>query len=207
MFLSDRFLVFIVVLFLLRPEAKAERNYGQMEPPRFKIGRLALKIEMDRFQSESNFNEEGKRDADLTGDFEAYNSYVGLENDLSPLWAASFGVLVGRAKSVVAGEKRTNLDVKGLQFGAYHLLSPLNSGLSLIADAKFFLKLHSNYYGSDEVSIGDGETWLQGGVWLGTDSLRFLRLWLYGGLKWPMGELSKNLIFSVRPEIKILVGV
>lgn len=201
-------LSFIVSIFYTQT-VFAERMYGQVEPPRFKVGRLAVKYEMDAFHARGNFLKNGGS-SDLVGDFGAYNAYFGVENDLSVKWSASGGLLLGLSRSFVNQESRRNTDVKGLQFGLSRLFlsstADLNKGVDVIGDFKFFLSLHDNAFGSDDVSLGDGTSWLQAGVWLGTDTFKEFRLWLYGGLNWPFKGLSKNFIFLGRSELKLKKG-
>lgn len=201
-------LSFISSLFVVH-NAYAERTYGQIEPPRFKVGRFAVKYEMDRFQARGNFSKEGGG-ADLVGDFEAYNAYLGAENDLSLKWSASAGVLLGLSRSKVGSDSRRNTDIKGLQFGVNRVLTTpgdqADKMFNLIGDLKFFLSFHENSFGSDDVSIGDGTSWLQAGVWAGTDSFEHFRLWLYGGVNWPFRSYAKNFVFVVRPEFKLWGG-
>lgn len=207
MFLFFRSVLLFNLLLIFSDEAKAERIYGQLEPPRFEIGRLALKMEVDRFSSESNYNHLGKKDANLAGNFEAYNAYLGVENDISLYWAGSMGLLLGRSSSEVVGESRQNMDIKGIQFGLNRKLDFLkDERIPVVADLKLFIKFYDVSYGSDEVSLGDGENWLQGGFWFGSDSLEYLRIWLYGGLRWPLDRMSKNLVYSFTPEIKLAKG-
>jgi len=188
------------------PKAYAERIYGQIEPPRFKLGRLALKYEVDRFKARNNFNSNGKANADLTGDFEAYNFYLAVENDLSLTSAVSAGLLFGLSQSSKQGISRGNSDLKGVQIGYNKLLPFSKKELSFIADIKYFQSFYSNSFGSDEVSIGDGASWVQMGTWVGTDQFKFARLWLYGGFNYPLRGLSKNFVFMVKPEFKVSKG-
>ncbi len=193
-------------LFVLNESAQAERVYGQIEPPRFKVGRLALKYEMDRFEASDNFDAEGNR-TPLPGSFSSYNAYIGAENDLSTKWSTSFGVLMGRSSSHLNGVSRSNTDLKGLQFGVSRfVLNSKKRKLDLIADFKFFLNFYNNDYGSDEVSVGDGANWFQLGLWAGTDRFEKFKLWAYGGLNHPTNGFSKNLVFLIRPEFKFWKG-
>lgn len=189
--------------------AHAERVYGQIEAPRFKVGRLALKYEMDRFQANNNFDVKGDK-RDILGDFEAYNAYLGVENDLSLKWSTSFGVQLGMSDSRLSGVSRQSTDLKGLQFGVSRVINyggdKPSKDFKLIADFKYFLSLYSNNFGSDEVSVGDGSSWAQAGLWYGTDKFEHMRLWLYGGVNWPLKSFSKNFVFLARPEFKLGSG-
>jgi hypothetical protein len=200
--------VFIISLvqWLNQPNAQAERVYGQLEPPRFKLGRFALKYEMDRFTARNNFGSNGKANSDLTGDFEAYNFFLGVENDLSTVSAVSAGILSGMARSTKQSESRRNTKVKGVQFGYNRLLPFSMKELSFIADAKYFQTFHTNSFGSDEVSVGDGTSWLQLGAWVGSDHFKYARLWFYGGINYPLKSQSKNFVFLARPEFKLAGG-
>jgi|GEM_PF-2542412 len=213
MFRSKPYIILLVVFIISLLEwfnpltAQAERIYGQLEPPRFKLGRLALKYEMDRFSARDNFDSEGEEESvSLTGDFEAYNFFVGLENDLSATSAASIGLLTGLARSTKQSVSRRNTQVKGIQIGYSSLLSFSSKELSVIADAKYFQTFHTNSFGSDEVSVGDGTSWLQIGAWLGSDHFKYARLWFYGGFNYPIKNLSKNFVYMVKPEFKLAGG-
>jgi len=187
--------------------AQAERLYGQLEPPRFKLGRLALKYEMNRFTARDNFNSDGEEGAvTLTGDFEAYNFFVGVENDLSAKSAVSLGLLTGLARSTKQSVSRRNTQVKGVQIGYNSLLPFSSKRLSFIADVKYFQTFHTNSFGSDEVSVGDGTSWLQAGTWVGSDHFKHARLWFYGGLNYPIKGLSKNFVYMIKPEFKLAGG-
>ncbi len=197
-------LSFILSLFTTE-QAFGERIYGQTEPSPFKVGRLAVKYEMDRFQAKDNFF---KGSGDLLGSFEAHNYYLGIESDLSLKWSFSLGFLFGLSKSSVEEETRINTNFKGFQFGTKRVLTipgGLNiQDLRIVGDLKFFISFDENSYGSDEVSIGDGTDWLQAGVWAGVeDAFKDFYLWLYGGVNWPFREFSKNFIFIVQPEFKL----
>lgn len=197
-------LSFILSLFIGQ-NVQAERVYGQIEPPRFKVGRLALKYEMDRFKAESNYSKDGGSSS-LVGSFDAINVYVGAENDISLKWSFSGGLLMGIARSSVGSDQRRNTDIKGLQFGVNRVLPFADDKFNLIGDLKLFLSFHENSYGSDEVSLGDGSSWVRAGAWVGTDTFTYFRLWLYGGIHWPLRGLSKNFVFVARPEFKLWGG-
>ncbi len=190
-------------LFNITP-AFAERVYGQMEPPHFKMGRLAVKYEMDRFQAKDNFF---KGDGDLLGSFKAYNFYLGVENSLSLKRSFSTGFLFGLSKSTFGKEVRRNINIKGLQFGINQALTNLKNSnpqaFHVISDLKFFINFYENSYGSDDVSLGDGTGWLQAGIWTRVSSFKDFYLWLYGGVNWPFKELSKNFVFILQPEFKL----
>lgn len=201
-------MVFIISFaqWLFSPIAQAERVYGQIEPPRFKLGRLALKYEMDRFSARNNFSSNGKANSDLTGDFEAYNFFLGVESDLSLKSAVSAGVLTGLARSTKQSVTRRNTEIKGVQVGYYRLLPFSFKEWSFIADVKYFQTFHSNSFGSDQVSVGDGTSWLQAGTWMGTDYFKYARLWFYGGFNYPFDGQAKNFVFLARPEFKLAKG-
>ncbi len=208
MFKNKLYSIFLLSLmgsFLVAQRAQAERVYGQIEPPRFKVGRLALKYEMDRFKARSNFSKNGGS-SNLLGSFEATNVFLGAENDLSLKWSFSAGLLMGASRSSIAGDQRRSTNIKGLQFGLSRALSFAKDKFNIIGDLKFFLSLYENSYGSDEVSLGDGSSWIQAGSWVGTDAFKYFRLWLYGGIQWPLRGLSKNLVFLARPEFKLWGG-
>jgi len=212
MFRSKPYIILVMVFitsfvqWLIPPIAQAEKVYGQIEPPRFKLGRLALKYEMDRFTARNNFSSNGKANADQTGDFEAYNFYIGAENDLSTKSAVSAGILTGMARSTKQSVSRRNTKIKGIQLGYSRILPVFYKKLSFIADAKYFQTFHSNSFGSDKVSVGDGTSWLQVGTWVGSDRYKHARIWFYGGLNYPLEGLSKNFVFLLRPEFKLSKG-
>lgn len=185
--------------------ALAEQMYGQLEPPRFQLGRLALKSYTDYFNSTGNLDVDGLLYSDLAGDFSAVNSYLGVENDFSQLWSGSVGLLFGYSQSKNSRDERTNLNIKGVQFGlSRKLLNPYD--INLIIDAKAFFKAYSVSADVDEVSLGDGVSWVQAGAWLGSDRFKYLRLWGYGGFNYNFGSLSQNLVYAIKPEIKA-VGI
>ena len=200
------FAIVFTISFLVSPNAKAERVYGQIEPPRFKLGRLAIKYEMDRFSSRENFSSNGDAAANLTGDFEAFNSYLGVENDFSRSLALSAGLQLGLSRSVSNSVSRRNIGIKGVQIGASRLLPFSKKKLSFVLDGKFFQSLHSNRFDSDRVALGDGTSWAQLGLWVGTDDIQNIRWWFFGGINYPFSSLAKNFVFLIRPEFKVSKG-
>ena len=203
------FIIFLSLCFwglFFVPNAYAEKVYGQIEPSPFKIGRFALKYEMDRFGATENFGSNGEATSSLTGDFEAFNVFLGAESDISDKTSLSAGIQYGLSSSSKQGVSRRNGEIKGLQFGYSRVLPYGGKRFKVIADVKYFLSLHDNKFSRDEVSVGDGTSWVQLGSWVGTDEFRYGKVWFFGGINWPFEGLSKNLVFAIRPEFKFESG-
>ena len=181
----------------------AERVYNQFHPPRFKAGRLALRMLVDNFSTEENFNSQLDFD-DIVGDrFQATNLYLGADWDYSYAHNFHLGLLMGRAESLIAQEERTNTDIKGFEVGGAYKLPFSPQDIKLIVDYRYFHNLDNISYDSDNVSIGDGVSWAMLGTWAGTDDLDYGDLWAFVGVKYPFQRLSTNLVYQLKLEGKL----
>ena len=191
-----------VILMSLEAES-AERSYNQFHPPRFKANRLAVKLLLDQFRTKQNFNSERNYDSILGDHFQANNLYFGADWDYSYTHNFHFGLLMGKAQSLLNQEKRTKTDVKGLEFsGAYKLPFRLKFA-KFIMDYRYFHNLDENDYEGSDVSIGDGVSWAMLGGWVGTDNLKYGDFWTFIGLKHPFQRLSTNLVYQVKLRGKL----
>ena len=181
----------------------AERVYTQFHPPRFKAGRLALKVFADQFNSDQNFNSELSYD-DIVGErFQTNNLYVGADWDYSYAHNFHFGLLMGRSQSLLNQEERTKTDVKGIEIGGAYKLPFSPKGVKLILDYRYFHNEDINDYDSSDVSIGDAVSWAMLGGWAGTDDFKYGDLWAFLGIKHPFERLSTNLVYQLKLEGKL----
>jgi len=181
----------------------AESVYTQLEPPRFKSGRLALKLFADHFSSEQNFNSNLEFD-EIVGDrFQANNLYVGADWDYSFAHNFHFGLLMGRAQSLLSQVEKTNTNVKGVEVGGAYKLPFSPNKTKLVVDYRYFHSLNNINYQSSEVSIGDGVKWAMLGMWAGSDNTKYGDLWFYAGVKHPFERLSTNLVYQAKLQGKL----
>ena len=184
-------------------EAYAERVYSQYQPPRFKSGRAAIKLLIDRFETDQNYNTGGKI-VGITGEsFETTNLYLSLDWDLSQVTSLHAGLLGASSTSVANREKRSNTNMKGFELGGAYRLPKGFLGFKATLDYRYFHAVNENNYNTSDVSIGDGVSWFLAGTWIGTDNTKYGDLWIFAGVKHPLDRLSTNFVYQAKVEGKL----
>jgi len=180
----------------------AERTYTQLQPPRLKPGRLAFMMYGDTFETEKNFTESLKEEDILGDSYKAQNLYFGFEYDFSHYNSFYFGVLSGRSESSISSTNGENSGIKGLEFGGAYKIAESKEGLGLIFDYRYFQNLDENDFSGTDPALGDSTSWLKLGFWAKYTNAEVVSVWGYLGLKHPFQELSTNLLYQAKIELK-----
>ncbi len=156
----------------------------------------------DTFETEKNFTESLK-DEDILGDsYKAQNLYFGFEYDFSHYNSFYFGLLTARSESLINSTDGENSGVKGLEFGGVYKIVESKEGLGLIFDYRYFHNLDKNDFSDTDPALGDSLSWLKLGFWAKYTNSEVVNIWGYLGVKHPFQELSTNLLYQAKIELK-----
>lgn len=178
-----------------------QAELGHNNVPLFKSQRLSINIEAQSFKSTSNYSEEGQRQSLISNnEFQTYDMLIGVTYDFSDYWSFTTGIELAYGESYDNSFRRSTRRIRGLNFGVYRLVQ-LIPGIFLIGDAHYFLNITENKIDDDEVSIGDGVSWAQAGVWWVHEFPNFFLYKLYAGYRSRTDSYSGLLVYRFGPEI------
>jgi hypothetical protein len=143
----------------------AKADLAHRNIPMFQPRRLQLGFETQYFHSNSNYLDNGTQENFPAGiKFLTYDLVINSMYDLSDEWGVSGDLGLAYAESFNSVDLRNSRKLKDLKLGIYRLYETHSFG-RFIVDAYYSMSFVSNSVNKDETSVGDGISWLQGGVW------------------------------------------
>lgn len=138
----------------------AHRNLPYFSPQRLQLG-----IEFQSFSADSNFLSDGSKETLPAGfKFLTYDIVLSTMYDLNDLWAISADLGLGYAESFDNTDFRNSREIKDLKLGLWRLFDKKEYGRFTV-DGFYLFNFIENNISKDEVSLTDGVSWLQLGVW------------------------------------------
>lgn len=140
-------------------------DLGGRTVPLFSPQRLQLGIEGQTFRTNSNFLSNGLKE-NLPSDYRflTYDFAISSMYDLSEEWAVSSDLGISYAESYSNSDLRVSRKIRDLTLGIYRLYDTTYFG-RFILDGHYLYNFVDNKTSNDEVSVGDGISWLQLGFW------------------------------------------
>lgn len=155
--------IFFLSIFLWSPLVFADLGHRTL--PLFHPKRLQLGVEAQSFSSDTNFLSNGTKDVLPSGyKFLTYDIILNSMYDFSDDWAASLDLNLAYAESYNNIDRRNSRKIKDLKLGFFKLYDTKYLG-RFIFDGFYLLNFVSNDLDVDQVSVSDGVSWAQLGVW------------------------------------------
>lgn len=155
-------LIFLMLAFF---STKVCADLAHRNLPYFSPQRLQLAIEFQSFRADSNFLSDGSKEVLPYGfKFLTYDLVLSTMYDLNDMWAMSADLGLGYAESFNNVDLRNSREIKDLKLGLWRLFDKKENG-RFIVDGFYLLNFIKNDLSNDEVSVTDGVSWLQLGVW------------------------------------------
>lgn len=156
-------IVLIIISIFFFESAYADLDLRSV--PLFQPRRLQLGIQGQGFQSRTNLLENGvKEELPNEYDFTTYQMVLTSMYDASDRWSFSADLGLSYAESYDGQTYRNSRELRDIKLGLYRLYESDWLG-RFIVDGYFLLNLVKNNVNEDEVSVGDGVSWLQAGAW------------------------------------------